>query len=130
MKIYIAGKISGLVYEDALRAFVEAEDVVRGFGHEPVNPMRENGLDGDGNEYAWAEYMKRDIPHLLRCDGIYLLPNWRDSKGARLEHYIAKELGMEVLYAQTFICDEPSLVNLGLLCGKVFGHEGPCSVTI
>lgn len=96
MKIYIAGKISGLVYEDALRAFAEAEKLLADLGHQPVNPMKENGLDGDGKEYPWAEYMKRDIPHLLGCDAIFLLDGWQDSKGAKLERLIAHELGMEV----------------------------------
>lgn len=98
MKVYIAGKITGLVYEDALRLFADAENAVKQLGYEPCNPMKENGLDGDGNEYPWATYMKRDIPHLLSCDGIYLLPNWRESKGATLEHHIATELGMEVIH--------------------------------
>ena len=62
--------------------------------------MKENGLDGDGNEYSWAEYMKKDIPHLLACDGIYLLPNWTGSKGAILEHHIASQLGMEIIFAK------------------------------
>lgn len=95
-KIYIAGKITGLVYEDALRSFAEVETLLSQLGHEPVNPMKENGLDGDGKEYPWAEYMRRDIPHLLGCDGIFLMDNWRQSKGARLEALIAKELGMEI----------------------------------
>lgn len=99
MKIYIAGKITGLVYEDALRQFAEAERFLAELGHEPVNPMKENGLDGDGNQHAWAEYMKRDIPHLLGCDGIYLLPNWVASKGACLEKHIAAELGMKIIKA-------------------------------
>jgi hypothetical protein len=104
MKIYIAGKISGLVYEDAYCAFVEAEQVLKRLGHEPVNPMKENGLDGDGNEYAWAEYMKRDIPHLLACDGIYLLKNWRDSKGAKIESQLARDLEMKVLFEDHVNC--------------------------
>lgn len=97
MKIYIAGKITGLVYEDALRAFAEAEALLTSLGHVAVNPMKENGLDGDGNQYAWAEYMKRDIPHLLQCDGIFLMDNWGESRGAKLEYLIANELGMEIL---------------------------------
>jgi hypothetical protein len=40
MKIYISGKITGLVYEDALRMFAEAEKTLEDLGHEPVNPMR------------------------------------------------------------------------------------------
>ena len=98
MKFYIAGKITGLVYEEALGKFAEAENSLRSQGHEPINPMRENELDGDGNEHPWSEYMKRDIPHLLRCDGIYLLPCWSGSKGATLEKHIAETLGMEVVF--------------------------------
>jgi len=95
MKLYIAGKITGLVYEDALRKFAEAEAMLTRLGHEPVNPMRENpGIDLD-----WAEYMKRDIPLLLKCDGIFLLPDWAESRGAVLEHHIARELGMRIFHS-------------------------------
>lgn len=95
MKIYIAGKITGLVYEDALRAFADAEALLTRLGHEPVNPMKVEPEP----DLPWAEYMKRDIPHLLGCDAIYLLPNRVGSKGAVLEHAIAHELGMEIMHA-------------------------------
>lgn len=104
MKIYIAGKISGLVYEDAYCAFVEAEQVLKRLGHEAVNPMRENGLAEDGTEHPWAQYMKRVIPHLLRCDGIYLLQNWRDSRGAKIESQLARDLEMKVFYQSHHVC--------------------------
>lgn len=102
MKIYIAGKISGLDYDEALQTFANAENHLRDRGFDPVNPTKENGLDGDGNQYEWAEYMRRDIPHLLNCEAIYLLSNWSDSRGARLEKHIAQEIGMTVIF------DEPN----------------------
>jgi hypothetical protein len=98
MKIYIAGKISGLNYSDAAAKFAKATELLKRLGHEPVNPMEVNGLDGDGREYPWAEYMKRDIPVLLGCEAIYLLPDWVGSKGACLEKHIADELGMLIVY--------------------------------
>lgn len=98
MKIYIAGKISDLSYSDAVAKFAKAAEILKRLGHDPVNPMEVNGLDGSGKEYPWVEYMKRDIPVLLGCDAIYLLPDWNDSKGARLERYIAEELKMLVIY--------------------------------
>ena len=101
LKLYIAGKITGLVYDEALRKFAEAEAHLKRAGHEPINPMKANGLDGDGNQYEWAEYMKRDIPLLLECDGIYLLPDWAGSRGAVLEEHIARELGMRIFHANT-----------------------------
>lgn len=98
MKIYIAGKISGLVYSEAYMKFWNAEKLLRRLGHEPLNPMEVNGLDGDGKEHPWGEYMRRDIPVLLSCDAIYLLPDWADSRGARLEKHIAEEIGMLLVY--------------------------------
>lgn len=98
MKLYIAGQITGLDYNAALKKFADAADALRAAGHEPMNPMEVNGLDGDGKEHPWAEYMKRDIPVLLSCDGIYLLPCWSNSKGASLEKHIAESLSMEVVY--------------------------------
>jgi hypothetical protein len=49
----------------------------------------------------WEEYMRNSLKHLMDCEGIALLPNWEDSKGARLEHTIAVALGMDVLYLST-----------------------------
>ena len=40
--------------------------------------------------------MRVAIPELCKCDAIYMLEGWRHSKGARLEHTIARELGMEI----------------------------------
>lgn len=98
MKIYIAGPISGLDYEKAKANFETAEEFLRILGYEPVNPMKENGLDGDGEEHPWVEYMKRDIPLLMNCEGIYLLFGWWNSRGANVEHRLARDLGFKVLH--------------------------------
>jgi hypothetical protein len=42
----------------------------------------------------WIDCMRADIPRLVTCDAIYLLPGWRLSRGARIEAHIARELGM------------------------------------
>lgn len=96
MKIYIAGKITGLEYETAYNNFEFAEVHLEHLGHEPVNPMKKVSEQAG---LSWTDYMKEDIPLLLACDAIYLLRGWQLSKGARLERHIALELGMEVMYA-------------------------------
>lgn len=98
MKVYIAGPISGLDYAEATQNCLNAAERLRQLGHEPVNPMEKNGLDGDGKEHPWAEYMRRDIPHLLECEAICLLVGWNTSRGAKLEAHIAKELGLLTMY--------------------------------
>ena len=42
--------------------------------------------------------MLKDIADLLQCNAIYMLQGWEDSKGARIEHYIATEIGMPIMY--------------------------------
>ena len=103
-RIYIAGKITGLVWEDAWRKFAEAEEVLRRLGHDPVNPMRGDqtgtaaGEIVSGANGAWEREMERCLGELVRCEGIYLLPDWERSRGAKLEHTIARERGLTVFH--------------------------------
>lgn len=94
MKIYISGKISDLPTETCRNKFEQAEAQVRAFGHEPVSPLR-NGLPENA---PWEEHMARDIYMLLGCDGIYLLKDWNDSPGARIEEFAARERGLEIIH--------------------------------
>lgn len=77
MKWYISGKISGLPTDQVTAKFKQAEQQIRAFGHEPVNPTN-NGL---GSEASWNEHLVADVALLLECDAIYLLKDWGDSPG-------------------------------------------------
>jgi hypothetical protein len=92
MTIYISGKITGLDWQDAFDKFCQAEKIIEGWGCRPVSPMR-NGLP---KKAPWTIHMIRDIELLMGCQAIYLLPDWRDSQGARIEEFIARELGLAV----------------------------------
>lgn len=119
MRIYIAGPITGLVYEDALRAFAMAEASLRRDGHEPVNPMAIEPTP----DLPWAEYMRQDIPQLLSCEAIYLLEGWENSKGARLEKHIAEQLGMTILFAAADpvpVCQSCGIVLIQDVSGGVY----------
>lgn len=97
MKIYISGKITGLHLEEARKLFEGAELIISANGFIPVNPMKINSHK-DGK--TWEEYMVDDIRVLLGCEGIYMLSNWGQSAGARIEYQIAKELGMKILFEE------------------------------
>lgn len=93
-KVYLAGPMSGIKNHNR-RSFLVAEKLLRREGYEVVNPVR---LDDVSKCDSWAAYLKRDIPHLLKCKTIALLSGWENSKGANLERHIAKELGLTVYY--------------------------------
>jgi len=103
MKIYISGPMTGVPRHNA-EAFIEADRWVRLGGNEPVNPILldqelENQHKALGRPLPdRVDYLKRDIQHLLLCQGIFMLRGWSRSRGAKLELHIAQELGMEVWY--------------------------------
>lgn len=96
-RMYISGKITGC--EGYEKDFKRGEELARLCGFRPVNPIR-----GEPKGKPWEWYMKRDIKKLLSCDAILLLETWEDSRGARLEAKIARELGKTV-YVETPVAD-------------------------
>lgn len=103
MKIYISGKITGLSLEDAFDFFELAEAHLLNKGHDPINPIKANGIDGTEKAVtaSWRDYMMADIALLFDCDAIYMLKNWQDSKGAKIERAIAEHLGLQIHYQGT-----------------------------
>ena len=93
-KIYISGQISG-IREVAPELFAQAAKFLSSEGWEPVNPY---DIDHSGHEETWVAYMRADVKALCDCDAIYMLNNWKNSRGAQIERSIANHLEMEVYY--------------------------------
>lgn len=99
MVIYIAGKITNLDYEEAESLFLAAETVIEKAGHEPLNPMK---LVEQSGTRCYNELLLDALSIVLAyADALYMLPNWRQSLGARIEHAIAVEKGLPIYYAAT-----------------------------
>jgi hypothetical protein len=93
-RIYLAGPMTGI--KDLNFPLFHAETArLRAMGYEVVNPAEINVDPSAG----WGECMRRDIPELLTCEAIALLDGWENSRGARLEWYIAEALDMRILFA-------------------------------
>lgn len=91
--IYIAGPMSNLPAFN-YPAFNAKADYLRARGHNVVNPADHGNVNGA----EWADYLRFDLANLTRCESIYLLPGWSNSKGARLEYHVALQLGMPMFF--------------------------------
>lgn len=95
-KIYVSGKISGEDYQKAFDKFELREKQLQLIGFEAVNPMKIHNCED--RTKSWEDYMSEDIPELLKCNAIYMMKCWGQSKGARVEYAIAKELGYKIIF--------------------------------
>jgi hypothetical protein len=93
-KINISGKITGLSETQAFTLFEQAEQKVVKMGMNPINPMK---LSHNHNK-TWVEYMIEDLKEMLKCKSIYMISNWKQSRGARIEYMLAKKLNYTILY--------------------------------
>ena len=102
MKVYISGKITGYDIDVAKSKFNESEELLRLKGFTPVNPFK---LSETHPDKTWKDYMIDDIRGLFDCDAIYMNSDWGQSKGARIEYQIAKELNLKVMFAGEIITE-------------------------
>lgn len=81
MKVYIAGKITGL--DNYKEHFNKAQHILESQGHIVMNPsILPPGFEHD--EYMEICYSMIDV-----CEMVHFLKNWTDSKGAMMEHEYA-----------------------------------------
>lgn len=99
--MYLSGPMSG-IKEHNFPAFHQAANRLRWMGYTVINPAELDESDSMApGERPWAWYITRDLRELLDCDTVAVLPGWRKSKGAKLEVYVARMLGMKVVSAVT-----------------------------
>ncbi|UFQ02213.1 DUF4406 domain-containing protein [Pseudomonas fitomaticsae] len=100
-RLYLAGPMTG--FEDFnFPAFNKMAAELRAQGYVVENPAEHGVVDGAD----WADYMAYDLTRLGLCGQVAVLPGWENSKGARLEVHIARELGMPVVNAHDLVSME------------------------
>jgi hypothetical protein len=83
-KIYLAGKVSGLTFIEAYQNFCDQDLQFAGRGT-TINPMKKCHPN-----WSWIRCMIVCLYYLVfHCNRISLQPNWKQSKGAKIEVLIA-----------------------------------------
>jgi nucleoside 2-deoxyribosyltransferase len=113
-RIYIAGPMTNLPNFNFPEFFQAAKALTIG-GWDVVNPAQHDldtgsvssyfeGAEGDLMTYAASEdfdltaTLLWDLNQVAKCDAIYMLDGWENSKGATAEIGLAKALGKEIIY--------------------------------
>lgn len=93
-KCYNAGRISGLPLCKVFDKFHGADFAISALNYRPVNPLY-NGLSAKD---PWLLHMAVDICLLIGSKAVYFQKDWKQSRGARIEHAVAKRLGKTIHY--------------------------------
>jgi hypothetical protein len=99
-RIYIAGPCTGLPL-DNYPAFNAEAARLRAIGYHVENPAENPRQD------SWLAYMRQSIRQMLTCDTVALLPAWKRSKGALIEHGLAISLGIKARPCAEYQAKQP-----------------------
>lgn len=108
-RVYISGKMGETELSVATREkFWRAQNLLESMGHDVSNPA-DDGWQAHlkmkyptdcQHAYGHVDYysyvLLRDQMELSTCDAICLLPDWRQSKGARAELAFAQATGKKI----------------------------------
>ena len=94
MKVYVAGKISDLNKERVCKKFKEAENFLLAKGHDVLIPI----VSPEYKSLSHEDYMHICYAMIDVCDAVYMLDNWRESAGAKLEYEYACSKNKEIIY--------------------------------
>lgn len=100
-RVYISGKITGLDIRVAEEFFAAAAVKVRQCGDIPLNPME---IFPENPNWKWHDYMIEDLRLFLMgsIQMVVLLPNWHESRGARIEKAVAEEMKIPVMSLEEY----------------------------
>ena len=94
MKVYIAGKITGLPKDEIFKKFYESGKTLKKDGHTVMSPAVLALNEGfEHSDYMHICYAMIDV-----CDAVYMQKDWQDSKGARMELQFAKDWNKWIIY--------------------------------
>ena len=89
--VYLSGPMTGLP-DFNYPAFNREARIQAGHGRIVLNPASTIGLDS----WEWADWMRAALKLQMEADVVHMLPGWRKSPGARIEHRLALILGQRV----------------------------------
>lgn len=96
--IYVSGPMSGYP-EHNFPAFEAAAKDLRARHFVVISP-HEN--DGGDTSNTWHYYMRQDIIHVAQCNQVLVLEGWENSRGARVEVFLAKMLNIPINHYPSF----------------------------
>lgn len=94
--IYISGKITG---DDNYKSkFAEAERILTEKGFNVINPCKV----GEYEFFSYEQFLHIDFALIDCADALFMLEDWKDSKGALREWHYAQSHGKTIIFQHEF----------------------------
>lgn len=98
----ISMPMNGLSDEEVAQKYLQVKEYLESLGYAVVNTLFDQVSDSDlaavgiANAPVW--YLAKSLHQMSRCDTVYFCKGWRAARGCKIEHEVAKQYGITMLY--------------------------------
>lgn len=108
MKVFISQPMKNRTEEDIRE---ERKNIIEKFNNMHIEVIDTIFTDEVSNDYNKGVYfLGRSIKEMSKADAIFMCDGWKNARGCRLEHQVALDYGIKILYEDFFI-NKPKLVS-------------------
>lgn len=105
-KAMISQPMNGLTDEEIEKTRNKAIKHLERLGYKVVNTLNtedrysESSMKDRGVMSIPVCYLARSLESMSFCDAVYFCDGWEDARGCRIEHDVAEEYGLDIIYAE------------------------------
>lgn len=94
--------MNGLSSEEVALKYLDVKEYLETLGYAVVNTLFDDVSEdelaavGIANTSVW--YLAKSLDQMSRCDTVYFCKGWRAARGCKIEHEVAKQYGITMLY--------------------------------
>lgn len=105
-KVMISQPMNGLTDEEIEKTREKAIRHLDRLGYKVVTTLFKDGwynnsaMKDRGVMNVPVYYLARSLESMSFCDTVYFCDGWEDARGCRIEHDVAEEYGLDIIYAE------------------------------
>ena len=122
MKAMLSQPMAGKTNEEIIATRERAIKALEESGYEVVNTLftdewySTESMKERGVVQIPLCFLAKSLENMSKCDAVYFCEGWKNARGCRIEHEVAVEYGLDIIYeAQDFksLGEDPGLFILG-----------------
>lgn len=95
----ISQSMRNLSSEDIIAAREKATRTLEQFGYDVIdNFFTDDGFVSEDTKNVAVAYLAKSIDVMAKCNAVYFVNGWQTARGCRIEHEIAKNYGLAIIY--------------------------------
>lgn len=104
MKAMLSQPMAGKTDEEIIAARERAIKILEERGYEVVNTLftdewySNESMKERGVVQIPLCFLAKSLENMSKCDAVYFCEGWKNARGCRIEHEVAVEYGLDIIY--------------------------------